>query len=273
MTTTDIETLKPQYHSSVYGPVESWRVGKSLGIDLLLQTSICSFNCIYCQLGDIQNKTIERKIYVPTDQVEWDFKNSAWEQADIVTLSGSGEPTLALNIAEIIAFIKDYSHKPVCVLTNGTLLTDPQVRKDLAQADQVAVKIDATDPELLQRINRPVPGLTLNSIIEGTKQLRQEYKGKLAFQCMFMPGNQSDLDRLAALINDIKPDEVQLNTPKRPYPLEWVLDSRGNHSAMKSVPTAVLRTITPDEAQALEETLRSKITAPLISVYRNPTPV
>jgi wyosine [tRNA(Phe)-imidazoG37] synthetase (radical SAM superfamily) len=273
MPPTDIDTLKQPHASAVYGPVDSWRVGKSLGVDMLLQTSICSFNCIYCQLGDIQQKTIERKIYVPTEQVEWDFKNSAWEQADIVTFSGSGEPTLALNLAEVIGFIKDYSHKPVWVLTNGTLLHDPQVRQDLAQADQVAVKIDATDDALLQRINRPVTGVTLDKILEGTRLLRAEYPGKLAFQCMFMPGNQSDLDKLADIINTIQPDEVQLNTPKRPYPLQWVLDSRGNHTALQTVPTATLRTITPDEAQALESELRAKITAPLISVYRNPQPV
>src|SRR5438445_7291041 len=91
----DIQTTHP---SSIYGPVESWRVGKSLGVDLLLQTSICSFNCIYCQLGDIQQKTIERQIYVSTEQVARDLRQSHWEEADIITLSGNGEPTLALNL-------------------------------------------------------------------------------------------------------------------------------------------------------------------------------
>ncbi|MFN8615339.1 MAG: radical SAM protein [Vampirovibrionales bacterium] len=129
--------------SSVYGPVKSWRVGASLGIDLLLETSTCSFNCVYCQLGNIQLKTAERRIYVSTAQVEKDFKHSAWVEADIVTFSGSGEPTLALNLAEVIHLIKEYSGKPVMVLTNGTLLHDPAVRADLYQADVVAVKLDA----------------------------------------------------------------------------------------------------------------------------------
>src|SRR5690606_8207277 len=77
-----------QFTSSVYGPVKSWRLGSSLGIDLLLETSTCSFNCVYCQLGDIQLKTAERKIYVPTEKVEKDLRLSDWEQADIITLSG-----------------------------------------------------------------------------------------------------------------------------------------------------------------------------------------
>ena len=115
------------FESSVYGPVHSWRVGASLGIDLLLTTSTCSFNCIYCQLGDIQLKTAERRIYVPTDRLERDLRQSAWEQADIVTFSGSGEPTLALNLAEAIHLVKEYTNKPVMVLTNATLLHDAAV--------------------------------------------------------------------------------------------------------------------------------------------------
>lgn len=88
--------------SSVYGPVDSWRFGKSIGIDLLMDPSTCSFNCTYCQLGFIQRITRDRKIYVPTKKVIEDFENSNWQNCDVVTFSGSGEPTLALNIGEVI---------------------------------------------------------------------------------------------------------------------------------------------------------------------------
>lgn len=256
--------------SSVYGPVASWRVGKSLGIDLLLTTSTCSFNCIYCQLGDIQLKTAERKIYVPTEQVENDFKNSQWQEADIVTFSGSGEPTLALNLAEIIHFIREYSHKPVMVLTNGTLLKDPAVRNDLREADQVAVKLDAATEEGLQRMNRPVPGVTLEGIIEGAIALKAEYPGKMSLQCMFMPTNLAEVDALAAIINRIQPDEVQLNTPKRPYPLEWHVESRGNHGTVE-YPSRQLRVVDQLQAEDIEERLRQSITAPIVSIYKKGT--
>lgn len=86
--------------SSVYGPVPSWRAGKSLGIDLILHTSTCSFNCIYCQLGAIQNVTNIRRLFVSTKQVIDDFFNSNWQSADIITYSGSGEPTLATNLGK-----------------------------------------------------------------------------------------------------------------------------------------------------------------------------
>jgi wyosine [tRNA(Phe)-imidazoG37] synthetase (radical SAM superfamily) len=253
--------------SSVYGPVHSWRVGNSLGIDLLLQTSTCSFNCIYCQLGDIQLKTAERKIYVSTDQVERDLRNSRWEEADIITFSGSGEPTLALNIAEVIHMIKEYTGKPVMVLTNGTRLHDPTVQQDLQEADIVAVKLDAASEEGLQRMNRPVVGVTLEKILQGIEALKKTYRGKLCLQCMFMPTNLSEVEGLATLIEKIQPDEVQLNTPKRPYPLQWILDSRGNHGS-PDYPARALKVLTLEQATEIEALLKQKTNVPIISVYK-----
>jgi wyosine [tRNA(Phe)-imidazoG37] synthetase (radical SAM superfamily) len=251
--------------STVYGPVTSWRVGASLGIDLLFQTSICSFNCIYCQLGDIQQKTAERAVYVPTDKVEWDLKNSAWEQADMVTFSGNGEPTLALNLAEVIALVKEYTRKPVMVLTNGTLLHLPAVRQDLLAADIVAVKLDAATPEGLVQMNRPVNGVTLPNIVAGAKALKQQMRPghKMVLQCMFMATNQHAVEGIASLANEIQPDELQLNTPRRPYPKEWHRESRGNHGTLP-YPHVALRYLDEAEAQGVEA--RIKAITPNISV-------
>lgn len=253
--------------SSVYGPVHSWRVGASLGVDLLLQTSTCSFNCIYCQLGDIQLKTAERKIYVPTAQLEHDLRRSRWEEADIITFSGSGEPTLALNLAEAIHLVKEYTHKPVMILTNATLLHDPSVIQDLQEADIVSCKLDAATEAGLKQMNRPVPGVTLANIVSGIQHLKAHYSGKVALQCMFMPTNLREVEQMAALINDIQPDEVQLNTPKRAYPLEWHLDSRGNHGD-KPYPTRTLRTVSPPEAEEIETLLKARTSVPILSIYK-----
>jgi len=266
MTVIDMNTQKK---SSVYGPVKSWRVGSSLGIDLLLETSTCSFNCIYCQLGDIQLKTAERKIYVPTEQVVWDLKNSAWQEADIITLSGSGEPTLALNLREVVHFLKEYTQKPVMVLTNATLLHDPAVVQDLQEADQVACKLDAATEAGLKQMNRPVNGVSLAGIIAGIKNLKANYPGKLSLQCMFMPTNRSEVEAMAAIINDIQPDEVQLNTPRRPYPLEWHVESRGNHGTVE-YPSRSLRVVDEAEASDIETLLQQRTHVPIISIYRKP---
>lgn len=265
---SSIEAANQLQASCIYGPVHSWRLGWSLGVDMLLQSSICSFNCIYCQLGDIQVKTAERKVYVPTDKLERDLRLSDWEKADIVTFSGSGEPTLAINLGEAIHLVKEYTGKPVMVLTNATLLNDPAVQRDLQLADQVACKLDASNDAILQRMNRPVAGVTMESIISGIQAFKASgYVGKLSLQCMFMPTNWEDAEALAALIRRLEPDEVQLNTPKRPYPREWVLDSRGNHSEA-IVESQRLRTISEDEADQVEAWIRQQVTVPILSIYK-----
>ena len=255
--------------SCIYGPVQSWRLGASLGVDLLLNHSICSFNCVYCQLGDIQVKTAERKIYVPTEKVERDLRLSDWEKADLVTISGNGEPTLALNLGEVLQVIRDYTHKPSIVLTNATLLNDPAVRADLNYADQVACKLDAATDAVLQRMNRPVAGIEMASILSGIRALRQSYQGKLSLQCMFMPTNHEDVEALVELVKDLDVDEIQLNTPKRPYPMTWLVENRGNHGEA-IVESRVLKTISQEEATRIEglfaESMQGRV--PLISIYR-----
>lgn len=255
--------------STVYGPVSSWRVGRSLGVDMLFHTSTCSFNCVYCQLGDIQLKTIERKIYVPTEQVERDFKESDWEDADIVTFSGSGEPTLATNLGEVIHFIKEYSGKKTMVLTNGTTLMQPAVRRDLMLADVVSIKLDAADDTILKRMNRPVEGVSLANTVKGAQLLKSEgYQAKLALQCMVMPTNLEAVEAMAKLASQIEPDEIQLNTPKRPYPLEWHLESRGNHGEV-DYPSQTLRVITEDEAKEIKAMYEQyNPNSTVLSVYR-----
>ncbi len=271
-TANDTRTALPQstgFESSVYGPVKSWRFGWSLGIDLIRDISTCSFNCIYCQLGNIQVKTMARQCFVPTATVMADLAKADWAIADVITLSGSGEPTLALNCGEAIQAIKAFTHKPVMVLTNGTLLWDEAVQNDLRHADHVAIKLDAATEDGLRQMNRPVDGVTLERIIEGAQAFRQRYTGKLSIQSMIMPTNMATVADLAELINRIGVDEVQLNTPKRPYPLSWHVESRGNHVANPDYPTVALKTISETDAVIFENLLREKTGVPILSVYQN----
>lgn len=215
---------------SVYGPVNSWRFGRSLGIDPIGAISTCSFDCVYCQLGAIERLESDRQIFTPTEQILQDLQPFAPWDVDVITLSGSGEPTLALNLREILAKVKEITAKPLVVLTNGTLLKDPDVREALALTDRVAVKLDAVSAEQLRRVNRPVAEINLAEIWQGIQQFRADYPGKLAVQTMILSAwnqeIQSDyINRMKVLI----PDEIQLNTPSRPKPLTHQLDARGNN--------------------------------------------
>lgn len=241
---------------SVYGPVNSWRYGLSLGIDPIGLVSTCSFNCVYCQLGEIEVSTAQRQEFIPTAQIIADLQSAdAWGPVDVVTLSGSGEPTLALNLADILTAAKHIFWQPTVVLTNSTLLTDPAVRRALSLADYVAAKLDAVSPEQLQRVNRPIPGIDLPTILSGIRQLRQEYRGHLAIQTMLLsPWSTAAEADYIRILQDLAPEEVQLNTPTRPRVLARQLESRGNDE-IATQPYALrnLKSVSGDVLQAFAD--------------------
>ncbi|AIE74014.1 hypothetical protein D082_14860 [Synechocystis sp. PCC 6714] len=153
-----------------------------------------------------------------------------WE-VDVITLSGSGEPTLAKNLEEILQGIKTLTGKPTLVLTNATLLNDPKVQQELAWADKVSVKLDGLWPTQLKKINRPIAAIDLEQILTGIQTFQQEFRGELSVQTMVIqPWDQTAENRYVELLSLIKPTEVQLNSPTRPKPLQRELEGRGNHT-------------------------------------------
>ncbi len=204
-------------------------MGKSLGVDLLFVNSICSFRCIYCQLGKINLHTIRRRTFVPTRQIIADLHRSDWRSADVVTFSGSGEPTLADNLGEAIRAARAITGKDTVVLTNAAHLNVLEVIDDLCSADRVFCKLDAADEKTFKRINRPVEGITLKSVVEGIRRLRERYRGYLAIQSMYQPYNREQFEEFCLALGSIDPDEVQLNTPSRAIPREWFIEARGNY--------------------------------------------
>lgn len=257
--------------STVYGPVQSWRFGSSLGIDPIFVESTCSFNCIYCQLGNIQNVTNEVKVYVETKKVVHDFLESYSKNKnfDVITYSGSGEPSLALNLGEIIDELRKVApNQEQIILSNSTTLHHEEVVKNLLKLDRVILKLDAASDEMLQKMNRPAEGITLNSIIEGMKKFRAKFSKPLDIQMMFMPTNFNEVEKLSDILNLIQPDTVQLNTPKRPYPLKWQRDNRGNHLSDAPEGYRKLKVLSKDEANTIEKVLREKTKLNILSVYR-----
>jgi len=216
--------------SAVYGPVKSWRFGLSLGIDPIGVISTCSFNCIYCQLGEIQKHTTQRQIFVHTAQILQELQAiTSWDGVDVVTLSGSGEPTLALNLGDILAVAKRVTGLPTVVLTNSTLLGDPSVRSYLSSADMVAVKLDVLTSKQLHQVNRPVAGIDLADILNGIELFRQEYRGFLAIQTMLLsPPSATMQAEYIQILQRLNPDEIQLNIPSRPRAIKRNLETRGN---------------------------------------------
>ena len=201
----------------VYGPVPSWRLGRSLGIDLLsTRRKVCSFNCVYCQLGETSRFFVEPQEFISLKQLRGEIESLARIEADYATFSGMGEPTLASNLGEAIQLAGSILGLPTAVLTNGSLIFREDVRERLAHADVVVAKLDVPNEELFRLVNRPASGLRLNLVLEGMRQFRNTFRGKLALQVMFIQANEGYAELIAELASSISPDEVQINTPLRP---------------------------------------------------------
>ncbi len=203
-----------------YGPVRSRRLGLSLGLDIVPMKT-CSFDCVYCQLGGGHRPLIERREYVPSEEVlrraGEEIRSSG--EPDFVTLGGSGEPTLNTAFGDIARKIAAAYSLPVALLTNGSLLWMPEVREACRHMDLVIPSLDACDEETFKAINRPHPSLNLAKIIDGLSQLRETFEGLIWLEVFLIKGiNDSDRHCLAfkKLIERIRPDKVHLNTAVRP---------------------------------------------------------
>lgn len=201
----------------IYGPVASWRLGRSLGVDLIsTDGKVCSFDCIYCQIGPTRVHTLERKIFVPTDEVIEEIKRIPEVKIDYITFSGMGEPTLAKNLGEVIRRVKELRDEPVAVLTNSSLISDSHVREELSAADKVIAKLDAATQDTFEKVCRPASRIRISSLVNGLCEFRRMFKGTLALQMMFIQENIHEAEAMAGLASLIEPDEVELNTPLRP---------------------------------------------------------
>ena len=204
----------------VFGPVPSRRLGRSLGVDLV-PFKTCTYDCIYCQLGRTTNKTVERREYVPTDAVLSEIRQKLDEgvSADYITLSGSGEPALHSRIGEVIAGIKAMTDVPVAVLTNGSLLWQDEVAEGLSRADLVIPSLDAGDAALFRHVNRPHEAVSFDEMVRGLAELRGRFRGEIWLEVFLLAGVtgiDAEVLKLKAIIDEIQPDRVQLNTAVRP---------------------------------------------------------
>jgi wyosine [tRNA(Phe)-imidazoG37] synthetase (radical SAM superfamily) len=208
--------------------VSSRRLGCSLGIDLV-PFKTCTYNCVYCECGATTHLTTKREIFFPVQELYTELTEflSSSPVLDYITFSGSGEPTLSLSIGEVIRFIKDnYPQYRVAVLTNGSLLYDPDVRRDLLPADVVLPTLSTVVKQTFLKIHHPDPKISLERMLKGLVEFRKEYSGEIWLEIFIITGINTSDEELAGLrkiLKDINPDRVQLNTLDRPGTEEWVL--------------------------------------------------
>ncbi len=270
--------------SIVYGPVPSWRLGRSLGIDATLLPKACTFDCVYCQLGKTIRKLSSPKELNPVigveeliKQLERKIEKVGPDSIDFITFSGTGEPTLNPNIGNMISAVKRLiPFKPVAVLTNSSLVYLDEVRNALSNADLVSFKLDAADQQTFEEINRPVANIpNIKEIIESIKKFKAGHHGILALQIMLVDSIKPDfrvnfkgeaLNCLIEGIAEIQPDQIQLNTPTRPVMEKHI---KPVNSTILSAVEERIKEVTPESEVIRVDEER----VPLKSIKREKKPI
>jgi wyosine [tRNA(Phe)-imidazoG37] synthetase (radical SAM superfamily) len=215
--------------SIVFGPIPSRRLGRSLGVNNI-PPKVCSYSCIYCQVGITNSMIIHRKEFFDPDEI---FKSvtqkvkqlfDAGEPIDYITLVPDGEPTLDVNIGKTILLLKSLGIK-VAVITNASLLWMPDVIEDLQAADWVSVKVDSVYEDIWNKINRPHGKLNMQLVLEGILSFADKYKGTLVTETMLVRGlndKTESLNKTANFIKMINPNKAYILVPTRPPAEKYV---------------------------------------------------
>ena len=212
-----------------FGPVPSRRLGMSLGVNIIPASKICTYSCVYCQVGLTRNYQKQRKhFYAPQvvfNQVKEHLASlDSMDTPNYLTIVSNGEPTLDIALGETLRLLKQLPI-PLAVITNSSLLNMPSVRDDLMQADWVSVKVDAGNESTWKKINRPIDSIHFDTHIDGIMKFASTFKGKLATETMLVEGindNRSDVEITASLIAQIQPDTAFISIPTRPPAVETV---------------------------------------------------
>jgi wyosine [tRNA(Phe)-imidazoG37] synthetase (radical SAM superfamily) len=202
----------------------------------LVPFKTCTYDCVYCQLGPTTNKTVERREYVAVQPVLAELRDRLSETGppDYVALAGSGEPTLHSGLGEVIAGIKLLTASPVAVLTNGSLLWRREVQDTLMEADLVLPSLDAGDEHLFTCVNRPHPAVSFSTMVAGLEDFRRRFRKPIWLEVFLLggvTGIATEVDKIARIVDRIRPERVQLNTASRPPAEEYALPVSSEHLA------------------------------------------
>jgi len=213
-----------------FGPLPSRRLGKSLGINNIMAPKVCSYNCLYCQVGRSRHLTIARQEFFEPELIfktvsHHLLKLKSENYPDYLTFVSNGEPTIDIKLGKSIKLLKIIGI-PIAVLSNGALLFQESARDDLYLADWVSLKIDAGENKIWQTINQPAEGLNFEKVMTSINLFSREFKGILCTESMLVKGindSQENLTNIAGFIKDLNPAKSYLSIPTRPPALRTVI--------------------------------------------------
>ena len=206
-----------------FGPVPSRRLGRSLGINNI-PPKVCTYSCIYCQVGRTQKMRVERQPYYQPDRILREVRakiekaREAGENIDYLTFVPDGEPTLDLLLGREIKLLGPLGIR-IAVITNGSLCSRPDVREVLSQADWVSLKVDSTREAVWRKVNRPHRRLLLPAVLEGMLEFARGYRGELTTETLLVGGvndSEDDAAEVGSFLARLRPATAYLSVPTRP---------------------------------------------------------
>ncbi|MBS5186581.1 radical SAM protein [Fusobacterium polymorphum] len=210
-------------YKHVFGPVPSRRLGISLGVDLVLSKS-CNLNCIFCECGATKKIQLERQRFKDMNEILNEIQSVLKDiKPDYITFSGSGEPTLSLDLGNISKAIKeDLKYKgKICLITNSLLLANEQVIKELEYIDLIVPTLNTLKQDIFEKIVRPDYKTSVEEIKKGFINLNNSnYKGKIWIEIFILENindSEENFIEIANFLNseNIRYDKIQLNTIDR----------------------------------------------------------
>lgn len=206
-----------------FGPISSRRLGLSLGINNIVSHKICTYSCVYCQIGITKNKSMIRQHFYDPERLSAEVESHLEKLdrehlPDYLTFVPNGEPTLDINLGKEIRLLKRLGI-PVAVITNSSLINNLQVQEDLMEADWVSVKVDAVTESIWRKTNRPYKDIDFKMMIRGLKSFAAVYQGKLNTETMLIEGYNDETEqigRIAEFIAIMNPHRAYLSVPTRP---------------------------------------------------------
>ena len=210
-------------YKHVFGPVPSRRLGVSLGVDLVVSKS-CNLNCIFCECGATKKIQLERQRFKNMNEILNEIQSVLKDiKPDYITFSGSGEPTLSLDLGNISKAIKeDLKYKgKICLITNSLLLADKQVINELEYIDLIIPTLNTLKQDIFEKIVRPNYRTSVDEIRKGFINLNNSnYKGEIWIEIFILENindNEENFIEIANFLNseNIRYDKIQLNTIDR----------------------------------------------------------
>ncbi|MFW5710731.1 MAG: radical SAM protein [Spirochaetota bacterium] len=208
---------------TVFGPVPSRRLGRSIGINNI-PPKVCSYSCVYCQLGRALNMQCNRSKFYDPQQIlrdvtaKLDEVRRSGASVDYLTFVPDGEPTLDVNLGEAIAEVKKFGI-PVALISNSSLMDQPKLRTELMMLDWISLKIDSVREATWRRLDRPHKNIDFSSMLEGIVRFSEDFAGKLTTETMLIADyndSNEEIEAIGEFLERIEPQISYISIPTRP---------------------------------------------------------